>query len=621
MTLEQYIDNGLKVYTTAQERSDSQIDREAIRLEEEYMSKSQGDRNVERAKKMFADDPEAVARLEAMEQGPDAFRRSLQSQGLRTANAAFPRAMEAQKKGSNFPAVSAMLDVMSYPFRAGEALLAKADPTRGEVDITDRMGQAQTGEFIPDAMRDPMNVFMGAGSGAGAISKGVGRMARPLLDKAGYYRPLAEKLATGTTKGAMEQLPYSLTGQLEQMEQGQDFSPSEMGTELAVGSFLPMAGKAVKGTLSYAKNFTKDFLSESTNRTRELLELVGSKPAKQSLRQKFTTDKSPDQTLKDLSDFAGGAEQVAKDIVEKIDNLDVNYRQNNEIVDKAINEMPDMDAGNLVAQLENSKMLLPVNADPKAYAKDISFNDMIDNQIIKINDRIAKYNPVGTMSSLTGLKKSSFIPAKEMLDIRREMDKGIDYDVNTFTKAYADPIFKLKKNATGYIREELVKNAESIGNKEYANAMKEFHKLLKMQDQAKKKLLPRVDDLGEVDRSKNFLLRLGNPNQLDARKWAKEFGNITGMDLLESGDLLKLSKEYNGALPLINDYRTGAKTFGVEALRDVPIAGQALGAAASSPQMAGNIYSGLNTASDMLGGYSPMLNKMSQMGTQREIGE
>jgi hypothetical protein len=219
------------------------------------------------------------------------------------------------------------------------------------------------------------------------------------------------------------------------------------------------------------------------------------------------------------------------------------------------------------------------------------------------------------------------IPASEIYELRKEIDRAIDWNANDFSKAYYTPIQKFKKDARTFLKNTLEDKAEKMGNKEYSKTMKEYHNLLGTQEKAKKLLMPRVEDLDVSDRSQKFLLQMSNPNQLAKRKWAKEFQAATGYDLLADADLLRMSREYRGSLPMVNDYRTGAKNFASNFLQ-IPVVGGVAGAVLGSPRVGAAAYGAMDAGEQMysegldkLSKYAPSLRTTKRSAIQQGIGE
>jgi len=602
MTLEQYIDENLdKYYELKPNASDSELINEASRLEEEYNS---GAGNIVRAKEMFPENKY----LSALEQGGEKFGEELRYQALpQMTRSMYPRIARSMAQGSSFNPVGGIADASSMLGRLAEAGTYKM--AGGEQPFSQRMEQTEGTGMLTDIVRDPLLPFsMGIGgastqAGSGALRKGAEYLGKTAVIEGGQ----------------------ALGSQAEQMSRGQDFDPTEFAAETALSTALPFGIKASKKTVSAATNFTKDLISEATNRTRELLEEIGGRELKQGLKSGFRKSGEviePDEVLQKYSNFAENAEQAAKNIVDAVDGLDEKFIEKNVIVRDAIKEMPPVDASQFMNHLNNSKRLIP-RGDTRGYESDISYNKMIDGMINRVQNEVKKYNSV-----ISGQKR---LPAEAIYDLRKEIDRAINWNPNEFTTAYYDPINKLKIDARTYLKNTLEDGARKIGNKEYAKTMKEYHKLLGQQEEAKKLLLPKVQDIGEVDRSQKFLLKLSNPNELDQRKWAKEFEKATGYNLLADADLLRLSKEYRGALPMVNDYRTGAKNFSqilAQKTMETPIVGSVVGTALGSPKVGATMYGAMNAGEEAYGSalgnlskYAPMLRGAERSAIRQNIGE
>ena len=210
-----------------------------------------------------------------------------------------------------------------------------------------------------------------------------------------------------------------------------------------------------------------------------------------------------------------------------------------------------------------------------------------------------------------------------MLDIRRDIDKSVNWDAETFSNAYFSPIQNLKKDSRTYIKDLLEKTSESIDDKSYIPAMKEYSKMLDLQDKVKRQIMPRSNDLGNVDRATNFLLKLSSPNKMDQKIFAKQFEQVLGKDLFRDADFLRLSKEYRGALPIANDIKTGRKNW-LQGFAGTT-GGKIATAPFSSPKVAAPIMGAIDFAEKGLQKYSPSLSEAARrvrpVSTEEYIGE
>jgi hypothetical protein len=607
----------------------SKEEKKAKLLEMKSIQTGGAQRNIARAKEMFPKDHF----IPAMEQGPERFQEELKYQALPQATRSmYPRVARSTARGESFNPVAGIADVSSGLGRLAEAGTYKL--AGGEQSFPERMEQTEGTGVVTDVMRDPMLPFS-AGIG-GATASGAGT---------GLWRKGLEYL--GRTGGL--EAGQALGSQAEQMSKGEDFSAGELIGETALGTALPFGVKASKEAIGTTKEFSKNLISEASNRTRELLDIIGARELKQSVKQKMKKAGEkidPDEVLQKYSSFAENAEKTAEGIIKTVDDLDVEFAKKNTIVKEAIRNMEPVDPSQFLRTLQNSKHSIPRGGEAN-YPNEVKFNKMIDSYIFKVNDRIKAHNPEMIVETLqetpTGAPKYNFmtgrqgtkevstrgttIPASEIYDLRKEIDKSIDWNANEFSKAYYEPIQKFKKDARTFLKNTLEEKASKMGNKEYAQTMKKFHTLLGTQEKAKKLLLPRVEDLSDSDRSQKFLLQMSNPNQLAKRKWAKEFEKATGYDLLADADLLRMSREYRGALPMVNDYRTGAKNFASNFLQ-IPVVGGAVGAVVGSPKVGASLYGAMDAGEEMyskglagLSKYSPALRTVQRSAIQQGIGE
>jgi hypothetical protein len=605
-------------------------DEQRAKLQEVKETYEGGRRNIQRAKEMF---PENKL-IPAMEQGPEKFREELNYQNIpQTTRSMYPRVSRSMASGEMFNPVAGITDVSSGLGRLAESASYKA--LGGEQPFSERMENTGDDMSLTSSMlRDPMVPFsMGIG-GATASGAGTGIL-RKGLDYLGR--------TTGLEAG------QALGSQAEQMSRGEDFSAGELIGETALSTALPFGVKASKEAVGGVKEFAKDLISESTNRTRELLDIIGARELKQSIKHKMKKagqKVEPDKVLEKYSSFAENAEKTAEGIIKTVDDLDVRFAEKNAVVKEAIRNMEPVDPTQFLNTLQNSKYLVPKGAEVN-YPDEVKFNKMVDAYMFKVNERVKHHNPEMLIETLqetaSGAPKYNFmtgrqgtkevatrgttIPASEIYELRKEIDRSIDWNANDFSKAYYSPIQKFKKDARTYLKNTLEEKASKMGNKVYAKTMGSYHKLLGMQEKAKKLLLPRVEDLGESDRSQKFLLQASNPNQLAKRKWAKEFQAATGYDLLADADLLRMSREYRGTLPMVNDYRTGAKNFAAN-LVNIPIVGGAVGLAVGSPRVGAAMYGAMDAGEKMYGEgldklskYAPSLRTTKRSAIQQGIGE
>jgi len=516
--------------------------------------------------------------------------------------AQYPRLFQSIEKGDSFSPLAASLDVASAPGRFIESGISTL--VGGEDGFLDRAAKLETGDFVSDIVRDPYSLVDPTKT-TRALSSGL-----PLFKRAAGY----------ALEGLRGQVPASILGQVEKMERGEDASLSEFATELATGSLFPVSAKAIKKTFQPIKEFSKDILSEATGRSRDLLQTIGTRELKEWARQAYQGQKAkPDEVLEKLRGFSDNAESIANDVIKKVDDFDKLYIEKNDTIKKALSKMPKIDALPIINILNSAKMELPKaniygqSANLKGYGGEIAFNEQIDGLINRINQKIKSNNPYMGI----GTKRGTAISAEDMLDIRRDIDRSIDWNAETFSKAFFNPIQKLKKNARTFIKNDLENSAENIGDKTYAPAMKEFSRILNLQDKVKRNIMPRANDLGETDRATNFLLRLSSPNKIDAKIFAKNFEAILGKDLFKEADFLRLSKEYRDALPIANDIKTGRKNW-LQGFMDTT-GGKIATFPLSSPKLAAPLMEVGGYLTDKSSYLSPMMQRILPVGIEESI--
>lgn len=627
MALKLYQDEGLdQYYDSNPDATDDELEREALRLEREYNTQEAPQRNIARAiaRGEETGDATGVARLKAMQQGSEAFGRKLRHQGAqalpygerytgafgqplsateaKTREALYPRTMQQMQMGDSFSPVSGIADVASLPGRTAESM---GQAAFGDANMLERMSQLEGTGFVSDIVRDPTLMM---GGGGGAVSK-----ALPLLKRAGQY----------ALKGMRGQAPVTAAAQAERVERGGELGVGESIGETVVAGFLPLAGKGLKKTFTPIKEFTKDVLSEASGRSKELLNTIGGRELKEWARQSVKgADAKPDEVLEKLRNFSDNATEIANNVIKTVDDFDVLYRQKNETIDKALSAMPDMDALPLMQQLANTKMDIP-RGNKSGFPNEIAFNGQIDGMINRIKFKVNQNNPVRLGQLAHGEKQRTFISPHDMLEVRRDIDKAVNWDAETFSKSFFSPIQNLKKEFRTYVKKDLERVAASTGDKTYAPAMKEYSKILDLQDKVKRQIMPRANDLGEVDRATNFLLRLSSPNKLDAQSFARNFVKVLGKDLFYDANFLRLSKEFRDALPIANDIKTGRKNW-LQGFMGTT-GGKIATAPLSSPKAVAPIMGAMNLAEEGLAKYSPEMRKIQQavspVATQQFIGE
>ena len=609
MTLEQYIDDGLKKYTSAQARSDSQIDREALRLEEEYMSKTSSQRNVDRAKEMFKNDPDFMRRVEAMEESPEAFAQSVKPLGLRTAEATFPRAMRASQEGSKFPIGSVAQDMMSYPLRYGEAVINKANPFGTDESIEQRMAQESTGEFIADAMRSPYNVMP-----ASRIGGGLASVAKAPLQKAISY----------FGQGAAEQLPSAIMEQQARMEQGKGFSPTEFGAEIVAGGVLPVGGKIAKralfGSKAYSKNgiseVAKSALSATSGKSKELLSYIGSDELKDGVKSLIKSNAKPSEKISKIQNYQKNAEDVVGGIIDFIDTgFKDRYIESNLGVKQALKEMGEIDVSDIVLDLNRKKKAVLDPRDPLKQTNIIvPKGHTTGDEAIDV--RLSNYDNI--IDKLTGRnygEQRFTIPASQLYDIRKDIDKSINFDKTKYSTGLNKELSGIPKDVRNKLAEKLRVAGE---NTSFPKEMKTFHEGINLADELSKKF----GDGSDLDKSARFLTTLGNPNKLQSKVLAKKLEKFLGKDMFEESQLLKLSKEYNDGLSVYNDINTGRSMLS-------PVLGEKLagktgafvGATLGSPKIAAPAMRGIEAVEESADYLSPMIRTLMRSGQAEAIGE
>ena len=620
MAAKQYVRDGLiKFKGSNPNASKDDYRREALRLEREYSTKTSGERNIERAKQMFAGEPTALAKLEAMQKGPEEFGREIREQAIqstpyaeryksritgeprsefeaRALEAAFPYSMEAIQQDRDFSPMAAIASGASLPGRAFESATYKL--AGGDMPFSERMAQTEGTGFVSEAIRSPYNVMPQGRLGAGLASVG---------------KPLAQRGLGYFAKGAAETAPSAVMEQLRRLEEGKGIDVSELGAEVALGGAIPVIGKGARKALFGSKDklkgtsvseLAKDALSIATGKSKELLDYVGGEELKTGVKRIFK-DVPDSKKIEKIKNFHEKSEEIVTGVVDYIDNqFKDRFVKANPRVQQALSEMPEIDISDIVLDLNRKKKALLDPRDKFKKGKSIvPPGHRTGDQYIDV--MLAGYDNV--IDKLTGRRygEQSFkLPANQLYDIRKDIDKGIAFDKTMFSTGAQKDVYNIPVEA----RRKIANKLEDAGAKtSFPADMKEFHTLLDLRDNISKKL----GDGSNLDKTQRFMLTLGNPSKLESKILANKLKKILGKDLFEEAQLLKLSREYKDGLGVYNDISTGRSLLGSKLGESLGgKVGAAVGTVMGSPAISAPAYGLIKKAEDV----APYVNTLNRYG-------
>jgi len=264
--------------------------------------------------------------------------------------------------------------------------------------------------------------------------------------------------------------------------------------EMAVGGLSGVASKAIGTGLKEAASRISSGL---TGVSREALDVAGTKAGRESLKS-----------------ASGRQQEIGEDLVDLVDNY-YEVLPEREIIDNALENMPNVKTKNVIDALENAK---PKTAGTTAAKKAIV---AIDQQIEILKDF------------------GEAVPATEFRALRGQFDEAIGEAFNTDG---GTGLIKALKKARGVMAKDLVETAEASGKPEFAEAMKTLSNKLQKRDD----VLRFLGKNGKTRdaRVESFISNLFGKNKKYRQKAVKELGDLFGKDFLEQSKLTSLAAEF-----------------------------------------------------------------------------
>jgi len=523
---------------------------------------------------------QGVAGLPYEERYTGVLGQPLSAEAAKQREALYPRTMQSIQQGEQFPIASSLQDASSLP---GRAIESGSQALMGNGDMLSRMGEVQTGQMASDIIRDP-SLIPALASGS-AIAGALPKAASPALKALGY-----------AGVGAAEQAPLSTLEQMSRSEMGMGYDPSQIGMETAIASAVGPLGPAVSKGLIGAGELAKKGLASLSNKSVDLLETVGAKELKQGIKGLFSSKVAPDETLSKIKNYGEKAEEIVGEVVGYMDNFDELYKNENAVVNDAVQSMGNIDLTDVIGELNQLKIqALPI--DMKSRSVPYGFRTgkkQIDDYLENVDDIIDDI----TGQSTTG--KSTLVrPASDVLKLRRKIDETINFNKSNYSTQHAKRIDQIGKRARGKLKTKLEDAAAATGNPEYTSAMKTYSELLDVRDRINKNILGNDQN---PDKVKNFLITLGNPDKLKNNQLGKDIQRILGKDLFEEAKLLRLSKEYRDGLNVFSDHMTGKANMATNMLEGTQ---KIAGAVASSPIGAAPLTGGISMLQEGLKSQAP----------------
>lgn len=228
------------------------------------------------------------------------------------------------------------------------------------------------------------------------------------------------------------------------------------------------------------------------------------------------------------------------------------YIPEKQVVDAAIPQMGNIPVNNVVKALNEAKVANAFTPEAKAANKAI---DEMKAQIQGVKQLPASkiLAPSGAPAiAAKTVKTQTEVPAEVALNIRRQVDRPINWDDPTDTfigKAY------LKVRMA--LADDLIQAAKNTGNEQYVKAMQGMKQKLSLIEKLQKK----------VGRNpESFVSNLFGANKTEAQNLIKELSQITGKDFLNEAEVASLAKQLGkdagGKVPILPTHTTGKALLG-----------------------------------------------------------
>lgn len=324
------------------------------------------------------------------------------------------------------------------------------------------------------------------------------------------------------------------------------------GATLAAVSFIPgaaaggVSAKVAKQALSKtAENVNKltGRLSEwATGVDEKALRMGGTEEGRKVLEKAFDTQYSIGEELTDI-----------------LDNVD-QYIPERGVVENALQRMPPIRMDRIFEKMDEVKI---VEGSPSA----IAANARVDNLKKIYSDMVTETKPVevrgvpaaegggtavaaskaGEVGAPAGKIGQAQVTSQEPMSAAkfRELRKQLDYEIkSSFNKDPGEAtIFeKQAKEIRTAMKDELIRSAESSGNKAYVTAMRTWSDKLDKIESLKSVL--GGNDLSRRARSETFINNINNKGRKQARKWLQDFSDVVGKDFVERAQLAKWADQF-----------------------------------------------------------------------------
>ncbi len=240
-----------------------------------------------------------------------------------------------------------------------------------------------------------------------------------------------------------------------------------------------------------------------------------------------------------LREASGKQAEIGQKISDAVGDFH-EYLPEKEVVQEALKRMPEVDISGVLESLNKAKMELQKGAQ-LPYKKDA---------IRAIDAHIQ-----GIRRGRNGFPKTK-MSAEEAYQLRRELDYNLDFD-----KPETKLVERALKDARYQLKNDLLASAGKSGNKEYAEAMKEWSRKLNLLEKINSRL--GLTKNTREARSEAFVKNLFGKNSANKQELMKDLDEVFGTDLLKQSRMTFLADEIGdgGKAAILPRQTTGRATL------------------------------------------------------------
>jgi hypothetical protein len=399
------------------------------------------------------------------------------------------RFVDAEKEGVLFPKIKKAASIAATGLRIGGAATGRAAQAVGGIAF----------DYFAPSEREKVYLKNLGGE--------IGRMIIPESDRAKLLK------AGAFVKKGYDKSPNIVKDAADIITNLPQSTISAVGAKKAISSASGTIGDMIESSTRTGNKIVGKLAEETSGSSLESLKMLKNNP--EALKKAYNTQY-----------------QIGEKIVDMVDNID-DYMPERKVVNDAIKKMPEINVDNVIKTLENSIEPDAVGVGAKTANKRIKM--MIDD-IKKSSTKQSAVTDAYTGKLIS--EEQLTVPAKKMLDIRRQIDNEAKAAFGTDRMDY---IQKAQVNARSTIKNDLVEAAKKSGNDDYVTAMETWSDKIEKTEKLKRYL--GKDAATREARAQSFVTNFFKGSKEAQQRVLKDFQEIYGTDVISEIKMAQLAEQ------------------------------------------------------------------------------